>query len=223
MYLLEIIPESPNAHSHFVHIQRRLTEVANRLWPTESHKLIRDKLKQLDEQGPIDSKKAKECWSDSPYTVQIRNSPSEGEEILKHYIAATVYNSRARFTHSTDLSFSLLKQTMYHIGALEWHVAQIDYTEMKTLRASSGGNSHEKIKKLVSKKLEELLGNPPPEGWGSIEKTAEALEYKLQDFLAKNNIERYRVDTFEYIKRSLKPNKPHEIYLKNSKKLLEKK
>lgn len=220
MHLLDITPESPNSHSHFINIQRRLTEVANRLWPTESHKLIRDKLKKLDEQGTIDSKKAKDCWSDSPYTVEIIHSPSEGEEILKHYIAATVYNSRARFTHSTDLSFSLLKQTMYHLGALEWHIAQIDYTEMKARRASIGGNSHEKIKKTVSKKLEELLNNPPPGGWESVEKTADALEYELQKFLAENNIERYRADTFEYIKRSLKPNKPYDIYLKNSKKLL---
>lgn len=222
MSLLEIKPQGPNDHAHIFHIQRRLVAIASRLWPNESHRAIRDKLREIEKKGSVDLKKSKACWSESPYTPQIKKSPAKGDRIIEHYVAATVYSTQAKLTKSAELSFALIKQVEYHLGALEWHITLLDSQEMITKRAVAGGNSGKGKKAIATEKLQELLSSPPEQGWGSIDKTAEILTGTMEKFIIENNIALSVGDTFSFIKNSIAPNKTRNIYLKNAKSELNK-
>lgn len=220
MPLTNIKPQNPNDHAHIFHFNKRLTEITSKLWPNESYMGIRDRLKEIEANGVVDLKKSKTCWSEPPHTPQIKDSPANGDRIIEHYVAATIYTLQARFTKSAELSFALIRQVEYHLGALEWHITLLDDQEMKTKRAVAGGNSAKTKKEIAMKKLEELLSSPPEQGWGSVEKTAEMLTDTMEKFIIEEGIALSVGDTFSFIKKSIAPNKIHSTYLKNTKKNL---
>lgn len=199
-------------------LEGNLSKIVETLWPHETHRTLSKKLRELDKAGEITLKNAAKCWSTDSRSLLTGKNKSTQTALITHYIFAAVYISRINPSSVATDNASLFMHTAYHVGALEWHIAEIEIQKKFTARAKTGGKAKSLITDTVREKIKELLLDKPSKGWPSIEKTAELLRPKTENYIEENRLSEYITTPFDFIKRELSKGETKEIYKQYSEK-----
>jgi hypothetical protein len=224
MIKLKIVPTSElttrDAWARLGEFNKILSTIVKILWPHETHRVLAKKLHQLDKAGSMDLKSAAQCWgcdSRSPLTGKYKPIQTA---LIVNYIEAAVYISRVNPSSASIDNNALFIRTAYHIGALEWHIGELEIQQKFTTRAQTGGKAKSLKVDTVRDKIIDLLLDKThsDEGWPSIEKTAEILLPKIEEHITNNMLSKYIEDPFEFIKRALSEGITKKAYIHFSEK-----
>lgn len=184
-------------------IERELELIVPKLWPDETHEILKLLILKVEESGKITLPQAKKCWKNSPLTEKLKNTPSRGNVIVENYIQATIYNSKVRISQETSLSYSLLCRAAFHLGTLTWQVSILESQEKMDKRSKKAAEARSKKIDSVHDEIQRLLATLPDNSWTSREEAASIIIEKVDEFIIKNNAGKIINSTHDFIVRSL--------------------
>jgi hypothetical protein len=196
-------------------IEPRLRKIVEKIWPDESHILLREKLIDLDKAGTISLLKAMPCWNEDPRTPLVKSIAGMGPELVKHYICATIYSARAKKFIKEEEHAKLFIHAFYHLGALEWHIEAFDAKVKNVARAKRAGTVRGEKIKLVTNEITRLLSLPPKSGWRAMDQTAEALTIKVDEFIIREKLGSIIYGTYRFIRKTLSEGEANIAYHEN--------